>query len=175
MNISEAIKNRRSIRNYKDSKIERKVLEDILYYGTLAPSGHNRQPWHFIVIEDQSIKESIADFILKNHPVVGQRTANVIRQVPALIVVYDRLEYDNTFNTLFDIQSIGASIQNICLKAQDYDLGTLWIGFICSAEESVNKLLNINNKLIGAIAIGYPNEFPDARPRLDLSELIEWR
>ena len=43
------IENRRSIRKYKADKINKELIEDIIYSATLAPSAKNRQPWKFIV------------------------------------------------------------------------------------------------------------------------------
>ena len=42
------IENRRSIRKYKPDEIERKLIEEIIYSASLAPSAKNRQPWKFI-------------------------------------------------------------------------------------------------------------------------------
>lgn len=47
--MQEAIKNRRSIRKYKDTPVSREQIVEILHAGMLAPSSKNRQPWKFIV------------------------------------------------------------------------------------------------------------------------------
>ena len=47
------IDNRRSIRKYKPDKIERKIIEEMIYSASLAPSAKNRQPWKFIVYEGE--------------------------------------------------------------------------------------------------------------------------
>ena len=46
------IENRRSIRKYKPDEIERKLIEEIIYSASLAPSAKNRQHWKFIVYMD---------------------------------------------------------------------------------------------------------------------------
>lgn len=43
------IENRRSIRKYRIDKVDRKIIEEILYSATITPSAKNRQPWKFIV------------------------------------------------------------------------------------------------------------------------------
>ena len=53
--IMEAIEGRRSIRKYKDQQISREALDAILRAGMLAPSASNKQPWHFIAIQDQAL------------------------------------------------------------------------------------------------------------------------
>ena len=175
MEISDAIKNRRSIREYKPDLVEKKIIEDILYHGSLAPSGHNRQPWYFIVIEDLELKNTIAELILEKNGDAGIRTCNAVKQAPALVLVYDRYEYTQGSETMFDLESIGACLENMCLKALDYNLGTLWIGLIVNAESEINELLKTDKKLLAALAVGYPSVNPSPRPRDELSELVEWK
>lgn len=54
------IENRRSIRKYKADKIDKELIEDIIYSATLAPSAKNRQPWKFIVYQGKE-KEKLVD------------------------------------------------------------------------------------------------------------------
>ena len=54
------IENRRSIRKYKADKINKELIEDIIYSATLAPSAKNRQPWKFIVYQGKE-KEKLVD------------------------------------------------------------------------------------------------------------------
>ena len=54
------IENRRSIRKYKADKINKELIEDMIYSATLAPSAKNRQPWKFIVYQGKE-KEKLVD------------------------------------------------------------------------------------------------------------------
>lgn len=66
MELKEAIKSRRSIRKFDNKKVDSSIIEEILYYGSLSPSGKNRQPWRFVVIqEDAHLKCEIADIMIK--------------------------------------------------------------------------------------------------------------
>ena len=47
------IENRRSIRKYKPDELDRKLIEEIIYSASLAPSAKNRQPWKFIVYKGE--------------------------------------------------------------------------------------------------------------------------
>ena len=58
------IENRRSIRKYKPDKIERKIIEEMLYSASLAPSAKNRQPWKFIVYQGEE-KNKMVD-VMRN-------------------------------------------------------------------------------------------------------------
>ena len=56
----ESIKHRRSVRKFKDKAVEAEKLNEILQAGRLAPSGNNIQPWYFIVIKDETVKQEVA-------------------------------------------------------------------------------------------------------------------
>lgn len=59
MDIIKEIKDRVSVRKFKNQKIDRTVIERILEAGRSAPSAKNRQPWRFIVIDDDKLKAKI--------------------------------------------------------------------------------------------------------------------
>ena len=54
------IENRRSIRKYKPDELDRKLIEEIIYSASLAPSAKNRQPWKFIVYQGEE-KDKLVD------------------------------------------------------------------------------------------------------------------
>ena len=60
ISMIQEIENRRSIRKYKADKINKELIEDIIYSATLAPSAKNRQPWKFIVYQGKE-KEKLVD------------------------------------------------------------------------------------------------------------------
>lgn len=160
------IENRRSIRNYKEDNISKEEIIDILTAGILAPSAKNNQPWKFVIVSDE-IREKIS---LKMIELVGpNKTAEVIHQVPYLVLVY------NTSNEYFNHLSIGAAIENILLEATHRDLGTLWIGYIKKIEDYVNHLVDIDLELVSAIAIGVKSEEPARRPRNNVEQMVTFK
>ena len=74
-----------------------------------------------------------------------------------------------------NIQSIGASIQNMLLAATEKGIGSLWICDIYFAYSELCEWLNSEGQIIAAIAFGYPDEFPEERPRKRIEEIVEWR
>lgn len=157
------IENRRSIRNYKNDNIDKKIIFDILNAGIKAPSAKNNQPWRFLIV-NSDIKNKISDKMIEIYG--PNKTAEVIKTVPYLILVYNK---DNEY---FNHLSIGAAIENILLEAENIGLGTLWIGYIKKIEDYVKQLVNIDYELVSAIAIGVKNENPLERPRLTLEEVL---
>lgn len=73
------------------------------------------------------------------------------------------------------VNRIGASIQNILLKAYELGLGTLWIANTCFAYKELVEYLETDRQLIGAIALGYADECPRQRPRKSIEEIMEFR
>lgn len=157
------IENRRSIRNYKNDNIDKKIIFDILNAGIKAPSAKNNQPWRFLIVNND-IKNKISDKMIEIYG--PNKTAEVIKTVPYLILVYNK---DNEY---FNHLSIGAAIENILLEAENIGLGTLWIGYIKKIEDYVKQLVNIDYELVSAIAIGVKNENSLERPRLTLEEVL---
>jgi nitroreductase len=75
---------------------------------------------------------------------------------------------------MVDTQSIGAAIQNMLLAAQDVGLGTLWMCDVWLAYQQLSAWLGESGQLVAAVALGYPDEYPAARLRRPLSEVVRW-
>ncbi len=185
MEMIDAISQRRSIRKYTDEKVSKEHILDILAAARLAPSAKNRQPWLFSVLEGKN-KDKVADMMIeytvKNDKVLENNsgeykssiafTANIIKEAPILILAFC---LDDKIWEESDTLSIGGAIQNICLRATDLGLGSLWIADTYCVARDIAKLFNHEDlKLISAISIGYKNQEPKMRPRKDLEEIIEW-
>ncbi len=78
MDVREAILNRRSIRKFKELPVEHEQIVELLEAARLAPSGSNRQPWRFLVLEEPDIKELVADV----------SPQMFVRQAPVIILCY---------------------------------------------------------------------------------------
>ena len=195
--ISE-IYDRRSIRKFSDKPVSQKDIVDILESGIKAPSSKNRQPWKYIVIQGNAKAEMLKGFrqginreenekaLLpqsKQHIAAAKYTIAVMEEAPTIIFVMNSLGKDilseltpeEHIYEICNIQSISASIQNMLLAATEKGIGSLWICDIYFAYQELCKWLNSDGQLIAAIAFGYPNESPQARPRRKLDDIVEWR
>ena len=174
MELVEAIEKRRSIRKYKDKLVDEEVILKILKEATHAASGHNRQPWKFKLVSKLE-KEKIANILfdkfkdVKNHTAL--HTANVIKDVPSLVVVY----LDDGGNKEFrdvDLLSIGGMIDEVLLLALEEDLGTLWIANTNLISDEIKKVTKVDLETISCIGFGYSDQFPNKRPRKDFNDVI---
>lgn len=191
----EAIKNRRSIRKYKNAPVSREQISEILQAGMLAPSSKNRQPWKFIVATDAAkeevcnvmekgiSREKISPFIPDSSPYItgAEHTLQIMRQAPVIIFIVNEIaaSFDKTptmderVSEICNAQSIGAAIENMTLTATELGLGSLWICDTFFAQKELSEWLN--GELYAALAIGYAVENPCARPRKKTENVIEWR
>jgi len=156
------IKNRRSIRKFKNLEVEEEKITKILELGRWAPSGLNNQPWRFCVLK-ASKKDKISKFT---------SYGNIITESNVCICVFidSKACYDRTK----DLLAIGACIQNMLLMAESLNLGTCWLGEILKNKEKVNEVLNIDKsryELVAVIAVGYKDENPVSE-REELDKLI---
>ena len=187
MNTLEAIAQRRSIRKFKDTPVSDDIIVKILNAAIQAPSGKNRQPWHFIVVKQDHRAEMVRLMragIEKikaqgGDPGSSEWTARIMEQAPVTIFVFNsneellELERTRVFNVV-DVQSVGAAIQNMLLAACELGLGTLWICDVFYAYEELVSWLGETHQMIAAVSFGYPDESPAARPRKSVNEVTRW-
>jgi nitroreductase len=161
MEVLHAIRTRRSVREFKQKKIERDKIEKILEAGRWAPSAKNRQPWKFIVVEDEKTIKQVASCTI--YSFVGE--------APLLIAVF--LDRSEMIDRVKDVQAIGACIQNMLLAIHALGLGGVWIGEILKRKEEVNRVLDAPDylELMAVISAGYPIERKRSSSRKDLKEI----
>lgn len=192
----ETLADRRSIRKYRTTPVPKPMVEKILQAGILAPSSKNRQPWKFVVTAGRAKSEALdaMETGLKREaktPLLPQsapylsgavHTLAIMRQAPVLIFVVNPLGIDfkgtvtpeERIYEICNAQSIGAAIENMTLAATELGLGSLWICDTYFAHEELNAWLNLPGQLAAAIAVGYPDEAPSARPRKEMAEAVQW-
>jgi F420 biosynthesis protein FbiB-like protein len=190
VNTLDVIAARRSIRRFKDTPIPDDALQAILTAATQAPSGKNRQPWRFVVVQgDQRVemvrimRQGIAEMKAQGHDTGSALgSAHIMEQAPVTVFVLNpeglhpwlTRSIEQMFIDLINIQSIGAAIQNMLLAALDLGLGSLWIGDIHYAYEELRDWLGTESQLIAAVSFGYPDESPPARPRRSADQVTRW-
>ena len=175
--VIETIKSRRSIRAYKDTPVEREKLQLLAECGVWAPNAMGRQEWEVRIVDSKAwIDDCTATYLKaiegtdKAKYMLTPTFKNVFRNAPAVIFVAAP-------EGLFAGENIGCLGQNIMLAATDLGLGTCFLGSaqMIFAEPAMNEYLQSlgfseGYKLRYALAVGYPDETPEAKPR-DLSKI----
>jgi nitroreductase len=173
MEFKSVLEMRRSIRKYKDSKVDETILKEAIKYGIMAPSAHNRQPWKIRIATTEE-KNRIADELynktkdIEGH--TGPNTAGIIREVPSLLVVF--IDNQVKENRDHDVLSIGAFIENIILYLTDIGLGTLWIANTDNIKEEIKKVLNTDLECVSCIGVGEKDQDPHMRPRKEIDDIL---
>jgi nitroreductase len=145
---------RRSVRKFTDQKISDGDMKKIIKAGMAAPSGHNDQPWHFIVIDDKKILAEITKIQPYSRPVLDAQFV--------IIVCGDRDLKKVKEYTDFWVQDCAAATENILLAAQSLGIGSVWMG-LYPVEEWVNgikKLFALPESVmpLSLLPFGYPAE-----------------
>jgi nitroreductase len=152
MDVFEAVKARRSVRGYASTPVPEEKLGRILESARLAPSAHNEQPWHFIVVKDQGKREEMSK----------ARWAKFLKEAPVVIVGCG----DSKSSPEWHVVDTTIALENMVLTATNEGLGTCWIGSF--DEDLVKRLLKIPDHLrvVALLSVGYP------RKKLDLAAAI---
>lgn len=180
--VRESIKNRRSVRFYKDQPIHKDVLEEIIEAGNWAPTGANRQPWRFVVVEDASFRQKLSDVAV---PVYWEWYNTASEYWQAMRKPIDDLVEDPVYYSapviLFVIGTSAMDCpmvcQNIMLAAFSLGIGSCWVGFgkMALQDEEVKQALELkdNETVFGPILLGYPKDgFPEAPEKRE--PVIKW-
>jgi nitroreductase/predicted transcriptional regulator YdeE len=191
MNVIEAITNRRSIRKFKNDPVPEAAIRQIIQAGLLAPSGSNRQPWKFYVVQEDKCAEMTARLRegIEHRKREGINTGSamnslrVMEKAPVTVFVFNPAgtspwtaarTIDQEFTHVVDIQSVGAAIQNMLLTAEGFGLGTLWVCDVFSAYEELSTWLGESSEMVAAVCIGVPDEHPIARKRKSFDTVVHW-
>jgi nitroreductase len=162
MSLLRVITERRSIRKYLPKPIPEEVLGEILDAGRMAPSAGNKQPWRFIVVRDQKIREALAK----------GRYNTFLREAPVAIVGcgYMGTEYGRKWSTV----DTAIAMQNMVLATWSIGVGSCWVGDF--VESDVKRLLGIPEeyRVVALLSLGYPAESPGPRPRKPLNEIVSY-
>ena len=163
MDIYDAIRSRRSIRQYHEKPIDSEVLDRVLEAGRLAPSAKNRQEWRFVVVEDYDLRQALAR--AANQPFIGK--AGVVMACCAWEDDY-RMRCGQRSYPI----DVAIAIDHMTLAAVAEGLGTCWIGAF--QEDEVKRILAIPEefRVVELLALGHPSEKPEAKPRLSREEVF---
>jgi nitroreductase len=205
MELKSAIEARTSIRIFSDEKIKLEDIKEMVRLAGLAPSVNNYQPWRYIAILNRDLLNRMAEVVAKKIEELPSSTSiaakNIKTQVtwfstffkdaPVLIALVIKpyvtvlesaveISHDeiNRLRNYPDIQSAGASIQNILLAAVDMGYGACWLSGAMVAREEIEQMLNIQSpeNVLAFVVIGKPRSEhkPKIKPNLaDTMEIIE--
>ena len=140
MTLIEIIKKRKSVRKFTEEDVSDEDVMEILEAARLAPSGVNKQPWHFIIIRDQEIKSKIAKIMSPQ--------ATFIKKAPVAIALIVKTR------SPWHVLDGAIAMEHLVLAAAEKGLGTCW-----TAAYGIKNPKNFQNLLMDAL--GVPTELQD--------------
>lgn len=141
-----------SVRRFECQSLTDDLLSALLHAAMAAPSGVNKQPWEFIVVDDRELLGELARAL---------PYAKMAAQAPAAIVVCGAIErfLDGDDANLWE-QDCSAASENILLAAHALGLGAVWTCLYPHSDrmDTVSRLLNLGDGLVpfNLIPVGYP-------------------
>jgi nitroreductase len=198
--LLKVIRERRSIRSFTDRAVSREQIEQLIEAARWAPSGHNRQPWRFIVLEDgeqiQALARAVARGLadkLKALPMAAasfaaefEHYATFFARAPVLLIVLHRHPVSiaaellqgvaNTALVSGEPLSTAMAVQNLLLLAHALGLGTCVLTAPLVAQPAINATLSLpaGYDITCFVAVGYPGESPPAPRRKSLEQIVEF-
>jgi len=169
VDFSEVIRTRRSVRTFKGDPVPEDVVNRILEAARIAPSGSNRQPWRFILVTDEALRQKMIS-ACNNQEFVAQAPVIVVACGKKLSI--NRGGYMKEMSMLLDV---AIAFTHLVLAARAEGLGTCWIGAFSNNE--IKKLLQIlgTYEVVAATPLGYPeheNAFSQTTNRKTLDEIV---
>lgn len=176
--IFEVIKNRRSVREYKDEQIGDEDIEKILKAAIMAPTARGEAPWHFTVIQNKELLDDIntsVHNILRNSgdellEAIAESGRHVMHNAPTVVIVSAK-------STASNMQAdVSAAIENMLLAAEGLDIGSCWLGLIAAyfgVEENLEKIhIPEGYTPLYGVSLGYKVQENEPNPRDEV--LINW-
>ncbi len=158
MDAIEAIRKRRSVRDFTGGTIPREDLETIVDAGRLAATGSNRQPWDFIVVTEREMIEQL------------KVASKWMEKAGAIIaVVLDP-------SSRWWIEDGAAAVENMLIASTALGYGSCWLeGYTLPREEEFKQLLKVpaEKRLLTLVPIGIPTEWPSIEKK-SLEEVLHW-
>ncbi len=173
MDIFQVIRDRRSIRKYKDTPVEREKIEQVLDAARLAPSWKNMQCWRFLVLTGTEKRDALLAAFPDDNP--GKKA---IASAPVVIVVCAEPDQSGIENGIeYYVADTAIAFEHLCLSAHALGLGSCWMGLFDEAVVRAALGVPAGVRVVGITPLGYPDQEPKARPRKELAEIAyfnEW-
>ena len=187
MELTQAIRERRTIRKFKPDNVPQELLEKLLKEAMWAPSAMNTQPWKFIVVTGAAkegliaISEGCLDKLdSRMQELFNDKMRTLVKGyfknfggAPAIVALVSHLPKEEVYQR-GSMYSSCAAMQNFLLLAHEAGLGACWMTGPLWVEDAVLEYLRCSGwGLVGLTPVGWPDQAPPVPPRKH--ETIEWR
>lgn len=174
MELMEAIKNRRSIRNFKSDPVPDEALQILMEAVRWAPSWGNTQCWEMIVVRDPKVKSEVLRTVPKANP-----AHSAMVDAPVIVILCGKKAISGYYGgkpatvkgdwLMFDT---GLAMQTLCLAAHGLGLGTVIVGMF--DHKKAEEILGVPESIevVAMTPLGYPATGGSTLKRKDISEFV---
>lgn len=190
IDVVKAMRERRTILDYKPEKVEKELLLDLFNHAAFAPNHHMKQPWKLRIYEDEA-KSPFGEKVVDSYIRLGLLKSKDEEKLNKARLAYDRFFTAVPHHALFYMEkeddggylddenfaAVCAFIQNFQLAAWEKGIGTMWTAKETLLDEVFIRDVGLfpeKHKLIAVVQIGYPNKIPRAKERTPIEKSIEW-
>ncbi|MHA1145687.1 MAG: nitroreductase family protein [Candidatus Helarchaeota archaeon] len=186
---------RRSVRKYTNQPVDLELIKKIVHAAIHAPSAHNSQPWHFLILDNEKKKMNLARRMAEQYKAdlekdgvnaeqiqkICEHSISKFTNPPVLIVACLTTEHMEKYSDhrkeaerLLMIQSVSAAIQNLLLAAHVEGLATCWYCAPLFCPSIVSECLSLPEHVEpqAFITLGYGKEHPITPRRRPLDEVL---
>jgi nitroreductase len=173
------IKERRSIRKFKNEKVDREIMREIVSISKWAPSWVNYQVARYTLVDnEETIKqlatEGVNGFVYNMDTLKTAKGVAVLSFVKGKSGKLDENEYATSKSNVWEVFDAGIACQTFCLAAHAKGVGTCIMGVI--NDESISKIVDLpeDETVAALIVYGYEDEHPAPTPRKDTDEVMRF-
>ncbi len=165
--LLDLMRSRRSVRRYLPKPVPDEALQQILEAGRWAPSANNQQPWAFIVVQEEEMRQKVA-----RHATYYLARHARVEEAPLLIVLCGQV--GSRMGQRFLRGEVGMAGMQMMLQAHALGLGTCWVDGL--DRDAISDVLQIPEpmQIVGLLTVGYPAETPPVTPRKPLFEIVHY-
>jgi nitroreductase len=175
MDVMEAIKTRRSVRRFKPDAIPEDVMNEVLEAARQAPSWANTQCWEFIVVTDEAVRQRLSEEVLAPRNPAKRGVA----EAPAVVVALGKegvsgFYKDSAATDKGDwfMYDLGVAMQNLCLAAWGFGLGTVHVGLMDAPKAEEILGVPAGMRVAALTPLGYPAVVGGSTPRKEIREFV---
>ncbi|MEM0360207.1 MAG: nitroreductase family protein [Candidatus Diapherotrites archaeon] len=178
--VLKCIYERRSVRDFKDKPVPKKIVQELLNAAVMAPSARNSQPWHFTIVQDRQTIDRLGEkamqlqglfgkFVRAGVKVAGKGT--IFYNAPLLIIVSGKSDYD------YLKDDVNLAVQNMFLAAHSLGLGSCWIGLAKPLNKDPETLKELGipkgMEIVAPLIFGYPKKEDKSIPKRE-PKILKW-
>jgi len=160
MKIESIIKNRVSQTDFLNDRVDIELLIELLDIAVYAPNHKMREPWRFIIIDENGKHPLIKRYLETKKGNIDEITVKLNKIFNAPVVVAFIMPHQSEMkDEIEDLQAIAALIQNFLLLLTEKGLGSFWKTPAFIESDLFKEILHVevHEMIVGLIQVGYPS------------------